>query len=87
MKILRPRQKCETCNGQRETDCFGIFPQTECFSCHGTGYTWKLPPLEYVHPDLAYAIQRPSETQRETSRVFTKVVREKQSTSSQAWQG
>ena len=55
MKILKPRQRCETCNGSGRMDCFGLLPQVECSSCHGTGYTRKMPPLEYVHPDQAYA--------------------------------
>lgn len=65
MRILRPRQRCESCSGSGESDVFGLLAQVECATCHGTGYSPHLPPLEYVHPDLAYAIQRPSETQAE----------------------
>lgn len=88
MRILRPRQRCETCYGEGQTDCFGLIPM-ECATCSGTGYTNALPPLEYVHPDVMYlnAVQRPSSSQSEAPRVFEEVVREEQSFNSQAWQG
>lgn len=54
MKILKPRQRCGTCNGSGRTDCFGLLSEVECSTCHGTGYEPKLPPLEYVHPDVMY---------------------------------
>jgi DnaJ-class molecular chaperone len=54
MKILRPRQRCETCNGSGRTDYFGLLSEVECTSCHGTGYSRTPPPVEYVHPDMMY---------------------------------
>ena len=89
MKILKPRQRCETCNGSGLTDCFGLFFEAECSTCYGTGYTASLPPVEYVHPDVMYsnAVQRPSSPQGEAPRVFKEVVRKEQSLNSQAWQG
>jgi len=87
MRILRPRQRCETCNGEGRIDYFGLLSKVECSSCHGTGYSRKLPPLEYVHPDLAYALQRPSDSQSETSRVFKEVVHRKQSPRRKTGQG
>ena len=67
MKILRPRQRCETCNGSGKTDWFGLLSTVECLSCHGTGYTKALPPVEYVHPDVMYsdALPRPRDSESE----------------------
>jgi len=53
MHILRPRQRCATCHGSGETDCFGMMLM-ECGACDGTGYSRELPAIEYVHPDLMY---------------------------------
>ena len=89
MKILRPRQRCETCSGEGHIDFFGLLSKVECSTCHGTGYSRALPPLEYVHPDAAYsdALQRPGDTQSKAPRVFKTMVRGEQKTSSQARQG
>jgi hypothetical protein len=89
MKILRPRQRCETCSGEGQSDFFGMLSGVECSTCHGTGYSRALPPLEYVHPDVMYsdALQRSSSSQSEAPRVFEKLVRKEQSFNSQAWQG
>ena len=65
MRILRPRQRCESCSGSGESDVFGLFACVECETCHGTGYSPSLPPLEYVHPDLVYAVHRCEDTQKE----------------------
>lgn len=88
MKILRPRQRCETCSGEGQIDFFGLLSKVECSTCHGTGYSRALPPLEYVHPDAAYsdALQRPGDTQSKAPRVFKAMVRGQQKVGTQPGQ-
>lgn len=86
MKILKPRQRCETCNGEGRIDYFGLLSKVECSSCHGTGYSRKLPPLEYVHPEQAYAdaVQRPDQASEDAQGVRETVVRKQSRRNDQA---